>query len=58
MNELMARLQNLLGPRAAIVQALGAPIAIEFRWGIPPSAESRNMNTYERCGRPWNIVAA
>lgn len=28
MNELMARLQNLLGPRAAIVQALGAPIAI------------------------------
>ncbi|OWQ91301.1 flagellar biosynthesis protein FlhA [Roseateles aquatilis] len=28
MNELMARLQNLLGPRAAIVSALGAPIAI------------------------------
>lgn len=28
MNELMARLQNLLGPRAAILQALGAPIAI------------------------------
>lgn len=28
MNELMARLQNLLGPRAAIISALGAPIAI------------------------------
>lgn len=28
MNALMARLQNLLGPRAAIVSALGAPIAI------------------------------
>jgi flagellar biosynthesis protein FlhA len=28
MNELMARLQNLIGPRAAILQALGAPIAI------------------------------
>jgi flagellar biosynthesis protein FlhA len=28
MNELMARLQNILGPRAAIVSALGAPIAV------------------------------
>ncbi|WP_343628085.1 flagellar biosynthesis protein FlhA [Roseateles sp.] len=28
MNELMARLQQLIGPRAAILQALGAPIAI------------------------------
>jgi len=28
MNELMARLQNLLGPRAAIIGALGAPIAV------------------------------
>ncbi len=28
MNELMARLQNLLGPRAGIISALGAPIAV------------------------------
>ncbi|SEL45400.1 flagellar biosynthesis protein FlhA [Roseateles sp. YR242] len=28
MNELLARLQNLLGPRAAIIGALGAPIAV------------------------------
>ena len=34
MNELMARLQNLLGPRAGIISALGAPIAVMMVLGI------------------------